>query len=229
MAETGLTPEDIYLDPRHFAPEIQLRIGQHVLRHLNDRAARAAQAPPTPEARALAAMPAAGYRRLEMVAPDARSPREYGSSIVSFPALELRGGDSLRISGAAYLIGALIWTHAAAGSVTVYGRQAGIRLHLRRAFQNIFLFDSLTVPLELGGDARAVARNDRAVPYQWGLGLSTTKYDHEDATSEIVLLLGCDIPPAQYHAMFTQAERRRPAERPAPRIARFLRSLRRRG
>ena len=214
MAEAGRKPESVYPDPRHFAPEIQKRIGQHVLRHLAERRRRRRR---TVAARALATLPEPGYRQLQLTAPAARKPQEYGSSIMSFPALSLEADDSMAVSGAEYLIGALIWTHDNSGSVTIYGRDAGIRLHLRRTFKNIFLFDSLTTALELDAASKAVVTNDANIPHQRALGLSNTIYDRQGASCEIVTFLGCDIPPAQYHAMFADAPRP-PPRHPATEI-----------
>lgn len=227
MAETGMTEAELYLDPRHFVPEVQHRIGQRVLEQLRQPPRGSG---PTHGARILAALPPAGYRGLHMEPAVSRSPCTYGSSLISFPAHELQPGESMGISGASYLIGALIWTHDTAGSVTIHGNGAKVRLHLRRSFRNIFLFDSLTAPLELGPEAMLVAANDPQAPSQKALGLATSRYDHEGATCEIVFLLGCDIPPAEYLALFEQARTCSPpsARGSARQAMRFLRGLLRR-
>lgn len=224
MAETGMTEEELYLDPRHFVPEVQRRIGKRILDLLQEMPRRETR---TPTATTLSALPQAGYRTLQIDLPSLRDLRPHGTSLISFPTLDLQNGETLRISGAKYLIGAMIWTHDASGSLTFYGSGATLGLRLRRSFRNIFLFDSLTVPLKLDPEGRALAGQDPQAPVQKALGLVNPNYDHAGSTCEIAFLLGCDIPPQDYLEIFEQACRFTPkaAARPAP-IQKIIRLLR---
>lgn len=228
MAETGMTEEDLYLDPRHFVPEVQRRIGQRILDLLQEMPHCRCSAH-APAAAVLGTLPQAGYLALQMDLPTVRDLTTHGTSLISFPTLHIQHGETLRVSGARYLIGAMIWTHDASGSLTLYGKGDAIGLCLRRTFRNIFLFDSLTTPLELGSEGRAVAVKDPYAPVQKALGLVNQDDDKGDATCEIAFLLGCNIPPQDYLAIFEQACRSEltAVDRPGlvQQITRFLRGL----
>lgn len=106
-----------------------------------------------------------------------------------------------------------------------------MRLHLRRRFRNIFLFDSLTRSLALGKRAALAMIDDPAAPGQNTLG-EVTPCDQPGTSCEIAFLLGCDIPPRKYLKTYL----RHPAEIPSDlRMPGFLaagfwaRLLRRRG
>lgn len=219
ISAKGLAPEQVFLDPRHYTPEVQHHIGRHVLALLPGLGRRQ---PPSAAAARLAALPVAGYRRLQL-APQSVTV-EKGTRLVRFPTVELREGDERRLSGAKYLTGVLFWAHANSGSLTCHGGQGAIRMHLRRSFRDMFLFDSLSASLPIGPGARLRVGDDAAAANQRGLGLVDTHYDQSGATCDLVLLLGCDIPPADYLALFEHgAAAPVPRRQPAP----WLSALRR--
>lgn len=215
IVERGETTKDAFPDPRHFAPPYQELIGASVLAYVST------QAPSVSGTvicirRVLRGLPSAGYRRLDITTPVPPTKVSVGTSLLRRDVYSFRKGECFRATGANYLVGALIWCHSNAGAFVFSGADAAIRLPLRRNLKNLFLFDTFSQPLRISPTMDVEAGNDISVPFQKALGLTVATYDDSESTSEVVELIGCDIPPVEYWRSFSGERKVGKAESSSP-------------
>lgn len=220
---TGRSADEAYSDSAHFAPELQRHIGELVIEDLLK--------PETP-AKADIAFRSWLLKQepLEIVDLDILSDRssrcQVGTSVIQYPAHRFRQGDQFHIAGAPLFVAALIWATRESGVLTLRGKENGFRVHLRRDYAGLFIFDSVFQPLALADPARVDVLNDKTVPFQRMRGQKSSIYDDADSTVEIVSLVGASRAPEQLGAVVS-ARLAPPTARPgfAARIRKFLRPL----
>lgn len=192
LGKDGLDTRAAYANPRHFNAEYQGRIAVVVMSHLSAgyrtglraKAARAwllKQAP-------------VGYCDLKLH-DEALAHLTVGTSLMQFQVTQFRHRDRCLVSGARLLVGAMIWATEQSGALTFRGKDESYRLHFRRNFDGLFLFDSLFTPFALRPQTRVVAINDRAARFQLMLGQFAASYGITNATAEVVTLIGANRPP----------------------------------
>lgn len=185
----------IYSDPRHFSAPLQARIGVHILTHLQ----KSKRTRPTPAIAAalksLDSFQPVGYRPLELQSTDAGTVITVGTSVLQQRVTRFSNGDQFTISGASLLLGAYVWVTPTSGVITLRGDNLDLRLHFRRAFKNIFLFDTFNKPFQLQQSTLVDVCNDKSAPFQTMLGQTSSVYDDTNSLVDIVVLIGGDRNP----------------------------------
>ena len=185
-----------YTDPRHFAPEYQRIIGQAVLSHLRSQT----WCSPTVWAnrRALRIIPAACIHPLGIQPVSNMEKISVGTSLARREVLPFPHNARATVSGARWLLGVFHWTHSNSGVFCLTGPGEQRRFHLRRAWENIFLFDDVSPPFPLhAGGAALHAANMLTVPFKVLQGQHSSVYDCKDATVDLVALVGSDLLPTE--------------------------------
>lgn len=190
----GVDVTTFYNDPRHFTPDQQKRVGLHVLERIKADIRPGFLRRRT--RRRLAQLPAVTYKKLSIASGPYGTETEVGTSMLRLPVTQFKHGETFLISGADYLVAAYVWCTQEAGTLTIHGPKAKRRLHLRRAFRNLFLFDTFFKPLALGDFNQVTVVNDPKAPFDRMLGQTSSIYDDSDSTVEIATLVGADCDPA---------------------------------
>ena len=192
LVNDGIDPSGAYADPYHFNAAYQGRIAQVVLGHLaTDRKTnRRAQA-----ARAwLLAQKPVGY--CDMALSHADLPvMTIGTSPIQNTVTRFTEGDRCLATGARLFVGAHIWATDASGVLTIRGNGSDCRIHFRRDYKGLFIFDSLFTPLELTDHTLVEAINDKKARFQRMRGQKSSIYSTDGCTVELVSLIGAERAP----------------------------------
>lgn len=178
-----------YADPYHFTPKMQGRISRVVLGHLakNRRTTRRARA-----ARAwLLAQKPVGYCDMTL-SHDGLSELTMGTSLIRNAVTRFNHADRCIATGARLFVGAHIWATDQAGVLTIRGKGSDCRIHFRRDYKGLFIFDSLFAPLELTDATLVEAINDKKVRFQRMRGQKSSIYPTEGTTAALVSLMGAE-------------------------------------
>lgn len=194
LLANGLDSAEAYSDSAHFSPKMQRHIGELILEKL-------AEPGPTPKTDAafrrwLFKCQPLGIVDLEIVS-EKQERCQVGTSAIQQTARRFHHGDQFHVAGAPLFLAAHIWATNEAGVVTVRGVENGFRVHLRRDYKGLFIFDSIFAPLPLSDEARVDVVNDKTVPFQRMRGQKSSIYDDTDSTVEIVSLIGAQHAPSQ--------------------------------
>jgi hypothetical protein len=182
-----------HLDPRHVAPRYQDKIGDLVAQF---PMTRAPLSPVQVAARAgLGQMTDIGLRRLTVLADFAVPTDRVGTRLQKHEVQCFAAGQRFRITGAAVLVGAMIWTHDRAGGLVFGHDRHARRLNLRRRYAGIFLFDSFFRVVRLAPSTDVAVANPRHVPLLRTLALVTPQHQMAQATVAFVALVGADVDP----------------------------------
>jgi hypothetical protein len=184
---------DTHGDANHIKPVYQDRIGALVGWHPSGpRVLTPAQS----VARAgLDAMTDLRLRRLTVTAAyDTRS-KTVGTRLQKQQVHYFGAGQTFRVAGAEYLVGALIWTHAKSGGLIFRQGPRARRLNLRRIYESILLFDTMFRVVKLAPSTPVRVGNDADVPFLRALGLHAPNVQIDDATVEFAALVGADVDP----------------------------------
>jgi hypothetical protein len=184
---------DTHGDANHIKPVYQDRIGVLVAwRPTGQRALTPSQV----DARAgLDRMTDLRLRRLDVSAGYPIRSKTVGSSLQKQTVHRFNTGQVFRVAGAAFLVGAFIWTHPKSGALIVRQPPNARRLNLRRIYDQIFLFDTMFRVVKLAPSTPVRVGNDVDVLPLKGLGLFEPDVQIEDATVEFVALVGADVDP----------------------------------
>ncbi len=189
LAADGLDTAAAYANPRHFNAEYQGRIAGVVMTQLSagNRTGLRAKA-----ARAwLLAQAPVGYCDLKLH-DEGLAHLTVGTSLMKFPVTQFRHRERCLASGAHLLVGALIWATKQSGTLTFRGKDESYRLHFRRSFKGLFLFDSLFTPFALRPQTPVMALNEREARFQRMVGHYASSYGITNATAEVVTLIGAN-------------------------------------
>jgi hypothetical protein len=180
-------------DPRHIAPRYQDKIGDLVAQFPTTLA------PLSPLQRAaragLGQMTDIRLRRLTVLAEFAVPTESVGTRLQMQEVQCFAAGQRFRITGAAVLVGAMIWTHDRAGGLVFGHGRAARRLNLRRSYAGIFLFDSFFRAVSLAPSTVVEVANPRHVPLLRTLALVRPQLQIAQATVAFVALVGADVDP----------------------------------
>ncbi len=194
LGATGRDGAEAYSDAFHFSPALQQHIGELILQDLvtpdampgKDMAFRRWLFKRQPLGLVDLAIEAQGQERCQV-----------GTSVIQRSAHRFSQGDQFHVSGALLLLAAHIWATRDSGVVTVRGVDQGFRVHLRRDYSGLFIFDSIFAPVALAERALVEVRNDLTAPFQLMRGQKSSIYDDTGSTVEIIALVGASYPPAQ--------------------------------
>jgi hypothetical protein len=182
-----------YSDPYHFTPKMQGRISSLVLGHL------ATQRKTTRKAKSARAwllrQKPVGY--CDMALSHDRLPvMMMGTSLIQNAVTRFNHADRCIARGAGLFVGAHVWATDQSGVLTIRGNGSDCRIHFRRDYKGLFIFDSLFTPLELTDATLVEAINDKKARFQRMRGQKSSVYPTESTTVELVSLIGAERAPA---------------------------------
>ncbi len=192
IIKDGIDLAGAYADPYHFNPTYQGRIAHVVLDQLasqrkTNRRARTARS-------WLLAQNPVGYCDLAL-AHEGLPVMTIGTSLIENIVTQFNHGDRCVATGAPLFVGAHIWATDQSGVLTIRGNNSDCRIHFRRDYKGLFIFDSLFTPLELADQALVEAINDKRARFQRMRGQKSSIYPTEGFTVELVSLIGAERAP----------------------------------
>jgi hypothetical protein len=184
---------DTHGDANHIQPIYQDRIGALVAWH---PAGSCVVTPAQIAAQVgLDGMTDLRLRRLAVTAGYPTRSKTVGTSLQKQTVHCFGMGQTFRVAGAEYLVGALIWTHPKSGALIFRQAPHARRLNLRRIYESILLFDTMFRVVKLAPSTPVRVGNDVDVPPLKGLGLHHPNVQIADATVEFAALVGADVDP----------------------------------